>query len=205
MNDRRQLTIAAVGTIGITLLFFVFAFKPKIAQISETKKQVEAAEQEERDLRNKLKDLRDIQKGSLGLAAQLQAVAGFLPSTPDLPDFIRLVQTAATKSGADLRSIAPSPPTDRSGATGIQEITVTLVAAGGFHRIQDFLARLERLPRIVLVNALALNPTTDPLSGLTILNTTITLKMFVVQPTAKLTGSSGSSTTASPSPTAEAS
>src|SRR5207244_12392252 len=113
------------------------------------------------------------------------------------PDFIRQVQGAATKAGVDLQSIAPSAPSDRPNATGVREIAVTVTINGGFFRVEDFLTRLESLRRVVRVNAIALTPQTDQLRGPTVLQASLSMKMFVVQANASVSKASSS---ASPNP-----
>jgi len=198
MNGRRQIAIAAAVAVGVTALFFFILLKPKMSEISKTRDDVQAARAQAAGLDTQIAHLQDVKKNATETAAQLAALSQFLPSTPDLPGFIRLVQDAATRSGLDLQSIAPSPPADLPGSTGVQVISVTLTAQGGYFRIEDFLARLEQLERAVTVRSLALAPSQSAISSLVSLNTTITLNMFVAQPGASARGAVAA---AAPSPT----
>lgn len=198
MSGRRQTLAAAAGAVAVALLFFVFVLRPKIAEISKVHDRVVAARQQQQSLRNELTRLKDVRRDAPLTVARLQTVSQYLPSTSDLPGFIRLVQGAATLSGVDLQSIAPSAPTTLAGATGIQTISVTIVVQAGFRRVEDFLARMENLKRIVAISSIGLSPTTDPLSGQTTLASTLTMTMFVVQPDARIGAAPA------PSPTPEA-
>jgi len=181
MNSRRQIAIAAAVAVGVTALFFFILLKPKLSDISKTKDDVQAARAQAASLDTQIAHLQDVKKNAPQTMAQLAALSQFLPSTSDLPGFIRLVQDAATRSGLDLQSIAPSPPAALPGSTGVQVISVTLTAQGGYFRIEDFLARLEQLERAVEVRSIALSPAQSNISSLVSLNTTITLNMFVAQ------------------------
>ena len=205
MNIRRQIVIAAAIAVGVTVLFFFFLLKPKLSDISKARDDVQTARSEEQTLRVELQHLQDVRKNAPQTTAQLASLSQSLPSNADLPGFIQQVQDAATRSGIDLQTIAPSPPADVSGATGVQAITVGLTAQGGFFRVEDFLARLENLSRAVEVRALSLAPVATPISSELILNTTFTLNMFIVQPNATALGAVRvPSASASPSPSASA-
>jgi type IV pilus assembly protein PilO len=202
MNARRQVVIAAAAAIGVTALFFFILLKPKMDQISKTKDDVQAARGQVATLQTEIAHLQDVKRNAPQTMAKLAALSQYLPSTPDLPGFIRLVQDAATSSGLDLQSIAPSPPAALPGSTGVQVISVTLTAQGGYFRIEDFLARLEQLERAVAVRSLALAPSQSAISSLVSLNTTITLNMFVAQPGASARGGTTTPAALSPSPSA---
>jgi Tfp pilus assembly protein PilO len=184
MNTRRQLIIATAVALIVTLLFFLILLKPKLGEVSDTKDDVDTARNQEQILQVELQHLQAVRKNAPVTTAKLAALSQYLPSTPDLPGFIQLVQNAATLSGIDLQTIAPSPPGALASATGVQSIPVTLTAQAGFFRIEDFLARLENLPRVVEVRTITLAPTSTQLSNQLVLSTTISLTMFVAQPNA---------------------
>ncbi len=203
MTTRRQIAIAAVAAVLITVVFFLLLLKPKLSDISKTRDDVQTARAEEQTLNAQLSHLSDVRKNAPQTTAKLAALSQYLPPTPDLPGFILLVQNAATQSGVDLQTIAPSPPADVSGATGVQSVVVTLTAQAGFFRVEDFLARLENLQRAVEVRAISLSPVATTISSQLILNTTISLTMFVAQPNATASGGAKvPATSASPSPSA---
>lgn len=200
-NPRRQLIIIAAASIGVTLLFFVFILKPKLTEIGQVRTDVQAAESEETQLRADLRRLKEARQTATQTTARLARVSLYLPSTPDLPGFIRQVQDAATKASVNLKSIAPSQPTPLTNANGIQVIPISITVDAAFRRMEDFLNRMESLDRVVEITAVSLAPGVDALTGQTILDSTIQLKMFVVQPDATLGGTPVASQ-ASPSPSA---
>lgn len=200
MSTKRQLIFAGIGAALVTVLFFVFALKPKLTEIAEVRADVESAVDRESSLRAELGRLTQLQKSEPQTRAKLATLKGFLPSVPDLPGFIRQAQTAANKAGVDLKSIAPSPPADIESANGVQSLNATLTVSGGFHRIEELLSRLEGLQRVVEVRTLSLSPVADPISGGVILDGTITLVMYVVSDDA----TAPTRTTSSPRPTTTA-
>ena len=203
MNTRRQLVIAGVVAVVVTVLFFMFLLKPKMNDISKTRSDVQTAKSEQDTLNTQLAHLKDVKKNAPETMAKLAALSEYVPSTPDLPSFIQQVQDAATSSSIDLQSIAPSPPASVTGSSGVQTISVTLTCQGGFFRIEDFLSRLENLPRALEVHAISLSPIQSPVSSELSLSSTISLTMFVAAPNASARSAAVTPTaSASPSPSA---
>jgi len=206
VNTRQQLIAAGVAAVVVTALFFLFLLSPKLKDISKTRTDVQTARAEQETLNTQLAHLKDVKKNAPETMAKLAALSQYVPQTPDLPGFILQVQTAATESGIDLQSIAPSPPANVTNSTGVQTISVTLTCQAGFFRIEDFLARLENLPRAVEVRAISLSPIQSPVSSELVLSSTISLTMFVATPNATARGgpavpAAAPSVTASPSAT----
>jgi type IV pilus assembly protein PilO len=201
----RRIAVAGAVAVAVVLLFFLFILKPKFGQISEVRDQIAAEQQQTQTLRIRLNQLRAAQRNQVETTARLAAINRALPANPDLPSLIRQLQDAATRSGMDLLSIAPSPPAKLENATGIDVVSVNLQLTGGFFRLESFLTRLEDLPRVVEVTSISVAPTTDQATGLTSLATTITFRMYVVQANASVEGAAPSSPrpstpTSSPTP-----
>jgi Tfp pilus assembly protein PilO len=194
----RRYVLTAVAAVLIVAVFFLFLLSPKLKDISEVRDQIEQAQDENQTLRNRLRQLQTAQRDEPTTRARLAVFDRLLPPTPELPTLIRQLQTAAAASGIDLRSIAPSPPGALTGRTGVQVATVTIQVVGGFFRLQSLLTRLEELQRVVEVTSIAIAPQTDEVSGLFTLSSTITFRMYVVEPNASL---GGAAPTPAPSPT----
>lgn len=208
---RRQILIAIAAAVAVVLLFTLLLIKPKLGQIKEVNDKIETAEGRETDLRLSLRQLEQARRDAPATQAELAKFQLLLPPTPDLPTFIRQLQAAANADGIDLQSIAPSPPTSLGGGpgakgpqevVGVQTINVNLQVLAGFFRLESFLARLEDLQRVVEVRSISISPQVDEVTGETVLQSTITLTMYVAEPgarvaapratpTAKATSSSG--------------
>ncbi len=198
MNPRRQILVSAIAAVVVTVLFFVFILKPKLAEIADAQRDTEQAIDQESNLRTELARLESLRRQQPQIQAKLARLRAYLPPSPDLPGFIRLVQSAATSSGVDLASISPSQPSELPEARGISTITATLTVQGGFHRMTNLLSKLENLSRVVEVRSISLTPISE--QGRTVLDGTIGLTMYVVADDAALTGRAAPR----PTPTAEA-
>jgi len=199
---RRYLVAGAVA-LAVVLLFFLVLLKPKFAQITEVRTQIDDARATTSSLQIRLRQLEQAQRDQVDTLARLARFNSALPSTPDLPTLIRQLQTVANLSGMDLTSIAPSPPSKLPDATGVDVVNVNLQVTGGFFRLESFLTRLEDLARVIEVRSISIAPQTDPVTGLSTLSSTISFQMYVVQANAKVTAARprNAPATASPTPT----
>ncbi|HEX9712548.1 MAG TPA: type 4a pilus biogenesis protein PilO [Actinomycetota bacterium] len=202
MNPRRQAVIAALGAVLVSVLFFMFALRPKLAQITEVRDEVDQAQTEQRAFEGQLARLREAQEERPRTVARLALANRFVPTDPDLPGFIRQMQAAATAAGVALESIAPSPPRALEGSPDVQVIDVSITIRGGFFRLEDLLIRLESLERMVEVRSLTLSPEVDALSDQISLTTSLSMQMYVAAPDARL-GSTGASSGTSSSSSSE--
>jgi Tfp pilus assembly protein PilO len=191
----------AAGAIAVVLvaLFGLFLIKPKLAEITEVREQIATQRAQNQSLQIRLRQLDQAAQNAPATVARLALYDRLLPPTPDLPSLIRQLQGAATASGIELVSIAPGPPQTHPEATGVEVVSVNLQIRGGFFRLESFLARLEDLQRVMEVTSIAIGPETDEATGLQSLTSTITTRMYVVQPNARLGGAAPSP---APNPTA---
>ena len=111
--------------------------------------------------------------------AELKAKAGLakaeFPATPALPAMVDALQDAASLSGVELGTVAPSTPKASTASPLLAEITTTVNVSGGYFEIQDFLVRLENLvkgtdpsriePRSVLIDSVNLISASEGATG----------------------------------------
>jgi Tfp pilus assembly protein PilO len=190
----RRYVLAGVAGLALIIVFFLFVLKPKLADITDVRGQIETEQDRTQSLQIALRQLQQAQQQQPQTLARLAIFNRLLPATPDLPALIRQLQTAASASGMDLVSIAPSQPQNLTGATGIQVVSVNLQLNGGFFRLETFLTRLEDLQRVVEITSIGISPETDETTGQMTLSTTLTFRMYIVQPNGRLTGSTVATT-----------
>jgi Tfp pilus assembly protein PilO len=188
---RRQIAVAVVAAVAVVLLLLFALIEPKSHQVGQVRQQVADAQRQEESLRLQLRQLENAKANATATEGVLATFNQLLPSTADLPTFIRIVQAAANADGVNLQSIAPSPPTTLQvtgggTASGVNTISVNLSLSAGFFRLESFLSRLELLQRVVEVRNVSIAGATDPNTGAFTLQSTITLIMYVVQPNASV-------------------
>lgn len=193
----RRYLVAGAAALLVVVVFLLVFLNPKLGEIADVRDQIAGEQETRQSLQIKLEQLQNAERAAPATVARLAKFDRLLPPTPDLPALIRQLQGSATASGINLRSIAPSPPQPLANSTGISSISVTLQVQGGFFRLESFLARLEDLQRVAEVTSLAIAPVRAPETGIATLQSTITMRLYVVQPGGRV----GPAPAASPSPT----
>jgi hypothetical protein len=74
-----------------------------------------------------------------------------VPDDPELAEFILEVTEAERDSGIAFIDVVAEPPVD-PGPAELTEVTVTIVAEGGYFQVLDFINRLSRLDRIYVID-----------------------------------------------------
>jgi Tfp pilus assembly protein PilO len=86
-----------------------------------------------------------------GLQAMFTTLRVAVPDDPELAEFILEVTEAERDSGIAFIDVVAEPPVD-PGPAELTEVTVTIVAEGGYFQVLDFINRLSRLDRIYVID-----------------------------------------------------
>jgi len=203
---RGRIIAAVLGVFVLVLVWYQFLYKPASNDVDSAQSQLEQAQAKNDDLAAQVRKLQQTHQGNAQAQAQIDKLSKGIPPTPALDSFLREAYDIKLKSGVEWVSIAPSPPTPGAAAS---EIKMQIVVSGGYYQVLDYLDRLGKLPRIVVVDGInvatgasgnststgssATPTTTGVSSGAPNLSVTLTARMFT-QAEATGTGSSSSGT-----------
>lgn len=197
--NRRAPLFAGVGIVVLAALLVAFLVLPKMGDVEEAEGRLEEAEAREFALQTELSRLEESAEDAARLRSELAGARRAVPRVADLPGLINELQTAADVAGVDFFSIAPGAPLAVQGATAT-EIPTQVQVIGGFFPVDEFLFRLESLPRAAKVVSLSVGEGIDGLPQ-------INVQMSVLFYTTDLEAGPGSAppavpgeTTATPSP-----
>ncbi len=177
--NRKVLLIAAGAAVALVAVWFVALWSPQGAKLDAAQKRQTEAEESNSALALRIDRLRDLRARRPEIEADLQTLRSAVPASPELDDFLLDTDAAADRAGVDITSVSPGKPAapadDAAGATGAaapppaatdtagatagtppSAISVSLDASGGYFQILDFINRLDDLPRIVVIDSLAL-------------------------------------------------
>jgi Tfp pilus assembly protein PilO len=158
--SRRAPLIAVIAFVLLAILMVVFLVMPKMNDVGEAEDQLEAAQVEELTLQTELSRLQASAEDAPRLRAELAKARRAVPPVADLPGLINELQTAADVAGVDFFSISPGAPQPAVGASA-SEIPASIQVVGGFFPVDEFLFRLETLPRSSKVITLTLGEGPD--------------------------------------------
>lgn len=153
--SRRGPIIAAVILAVVAVVAVFFLVLPKMSEVSKTREEIDAAKAQESALRNELASLKEAQANAPVVKAQIGKLSNQVPPTADLPALIRLLTAAADGSAVDFFTVAPgSPQVDPTGS--FSTIATSISVTGGYFALDQFLFRLESLPRAAKVTSVSI-------------------------------------------------
>ena len=178
--NRRLLIPLGIGVV-LVLLWFVALWGPQGSALSGARKRANDATQQGATLRDQLARLQQARRDQPIKQSQLETLRVAIPDDPNLAQFILDANDAASRAGIDFLSISPTPPTAQgqgqattattvaggaaggaaAGATTVP-IRIAMSINGGYFQVLDFVNRLDRLPRLVVVDGLTIGGGADP-------------------------------------------
>jgi Tfp pilus assembly protein PilO len=151
--NRRAPLIAGVVFIVLSILVVVFVLMPKITEIGEAEERLQEAEEQELVLETELSRLREAAEEAEDVRRELAEFRRSVPPVADLPGLINQLQTAADISGVDFFAISPGDPVPTTDGRASQ-IPASIEVIGSFFPVDEFLSRLESLPRAAKVTTI---------------------------------------------------
>ena len=149
MNRRGPLVVGIVFGV-VTLLAIFFLVLPKMSDVTEAEDRLAVEQAKQLPLQTELRRLQDAEDDAASLRRELARFQRAVPPVADLPGLINDLQTAADVAGVDFFQIDPGTPTP-SASGQASEIPATIRVIGGFFPVDEFLFRLETLPRAAKV------------------------------------------------------
>jgi Tfp pilus assembly protein PilO len=154
--------------VVLVILWFVALYGPQSSALSAAKKRSSDAAQQTATLRDQLTRLQQARRDQPLKQSQLETLRVAVPDSPNLAQFILDANDAAGRAGIDFLSITPTPPsapgtttaTTTPGAAGGATpvaIKIAMTSTGGYFQVLDFMNRLNRLPRIVVIDTVQIS------------------------------------------------
>jgi len=162
--------VALAAAIIVAVLFL--GFRPKLTELSQVRAAQSMEEQKLEKNKNKLNQLDAIRSEAADIEAQRIALAQRMPLDAQIPSLIVDIQRLANEADLDLQSITIDDPSEQQ---GYSEIGMNFEAESSFYTVIDFLYRLEKMKREIVVDSLSIKTSTYPL-----LKTSIRAKTFVI-------------------------
>ena len=155
--SRRGPIIAGAIVAVVAVLAVFFLVLPKMSEVTKARDELASAEAQETALRAQLASLKEAQANAPQVKAQIAKLSNEVPPTADLPALIRLLTAAADGSAVDFFTVAPgNPQLDPTGS--FSSIPTSISVTGGYFALDQFLFRLETLPRAAKVTSVSITP-----------------------------------------------
>jgi Tfp pilus assembly protein PilO len=202
MSGRRAPIFAALIVVALAVaLFFLLVF-PKMGEVGEAEDELEQAQREELTLQTQLATLQAARDQAPEIQRQLARLRRQIPPVADLPGVINELQDITDVSGVDFFAISPGQPTPAPQGQAA-EIPAQVQVVGTFFPVDEFLFRLETLPRASKVVSITV---AEGPEGLPQIDVTMDVRFYTTDteagPGASVDTETAPGATASPSPTA---
>jgi Tfp pilus assembly protein PilO len=167
MMRRRGPIIAAGVSIVVVILAVMLLLLPKMNEVKKVRDDVADAQATEVNLRAQLTSLQEAQANAPKTNKEIAKIETQIPPTADLPGLLRILRQAADSSAVDFFTVSPGNPIlDISGQFSV--ISTQMTVTGSYFSLEEFLFRLETLPRIGKVTNIAISAQASATGALTL-------------------------------------
>jgi len=147
---RRGPIVAGLAALALAVLAVFFLVLPKMTEVSQAREDLEDASSEQITLESRLIALRDAEAAAPQAEQTIRAVERQIPPTVDVQAVILLLDNAASQSSISLRTFTPGTPAFDE-ASGLTMMDVQASVQGTYFSLDEFLYRIETLPRAARV------------------------------------------------------
>jgi Tfp pilus assembly protein PilO len=190
-QSRKWSLMALVVVLAILAAGWFLLVAPKKSEAADLRTQNESALSANNQLRAKLNELKALAPELPKREAEFATIRRQIPDNPALPDLIRQLSSAASKSGAELATLAPATPVAiaapvASGTTAavsdqLMLVPLAITVTGSYTSAEDFVDRLEKMRRLVMITGFTMaSDTGDQAPGDVTLN--LTGRVYMVNP-----------------------
>lgn len=163
--SRAQRVLICVAAFAVVAVAFVFlSFKPNWTKISTLKKDLKTKQEEVETAKRKANTLGKLEELKARAENELKLVAKLLPKEKELPQLLEGISQAGADAGLEGLLFEPGVETiveEQSYA----EMPVKVIVAGGYHGIASFFDKVSKLPRIINIRNITIEPSAEDQGG----------------------------------------
>ncbi|BCJ44628.1 hypothetical protein GCM10010168_14410 [Actinoplanes ianthinogenes] len=161
MSGLRSDRVWLFGGLALIVLLVVTGWflmiKPKYAEASDMRGQVEDTTTQLAQLRKRLADLKADNENLAEYKADKARFENALPTADSIPEFLRQLQTLGSTLNVDVSAYTASGRSKSDTVTTVEELPITLNATGSVADISKFVNQLQNTqPRAVLIQSAGL-------------------------------------------------
>jgi Tfp pilus assembly protein PilO len=183
---KQYVVFTLLGCLVVLAAGWFLLVSPKRSTASDLRGQASAVTSKNAQLTTGLQVLKAQARDLPKQQAKLAAVAAKIPDNPALPAMIRALTSAAAGADVELVSVTPGAPTLSTAAAPaaavapagaaarpaaatattagqLADIPLVLTVVGPYYQVQQFVEKIEKLPRSMRLTTVALAPGLNPL------------------------------------------
>lgn len=161
LKRRERLVIASTSVAFLSLVVLLLVILPAFQQVRIARQEAGRKKAEFSRLVGLIENREQIERRHAAAAEAARAIESGLPRDPELPAIIAQLDVALTASGMQLRQISFDPvPASAGTATllpGVAAVPLRVQVSGDYRQLRAFVGALERMPRALAVDRLAVS------------------------------------------------
>jgi len=160
VNRRGPVVVAVAFAVAALIAIFFFVL-PKKSAVSKARAELAATQSKEQSLQLQLARLEEAKQEAPQTQQALNGLKVKIPPSADIPGLIRIIADVADETAMNLAQLSPGAATvDGSGKFAV--IPLALNVEGDYFSLQQFLIKLESLPRAMKVTSMQISTGTPP-------------------------------------------
>jgi Tfp pilus assembly protein PilO len=143
-----------IAVIGLAVLLMLVLYNRVVyssmgSQAAKANQAAEDAESRVKTLQSQVRLATGGESGGKSKGATLEELQNAIPASPALSTFLRSADNIRIASGVTFQSIVPTQP---NALGGVSSINLGITVQGGYREVTDYVNRLNKLTRLVLVD-----------------------------------------------------
>jgi len=144
----KQLVFMGAGALVVLVLFVVLGLMPQLNKLGDLTQQKSEEEAKLEKAKLTLKRLQSVRSEAAATEADLIKLSRQVPGDSEVPSLVVELQQMADASGLDFSSVGLGQAEEKD---GFANIPVKMSAKGNFYAVVDFMYRVEKTPRKLVV------------------------------------------------------
>lgn len=178
--------VAGIATVVVVLIWLLAFFLPQGSKLSKLDGQVQTLQQKVAQGHAKVAALQRDSLTEPALVAQLAKLKGYVPTAPNVYNYITTITTTVKASGAKLVNISTSAetalPATIKAAGSFYGIPVTLDVSGTYDQILKLITDIYSLPRLTIIPTLNISGGGPGTNRSTALTAALDIETFTTLP-----------------------
>ncbi len=154
--SRRDLALVAVALVVVTLGWWLALWSPAGEDLAAAEARRDGALAQQDELAQQRLRLIDLAEQRPVLTSRLESLRAAVPERADLAEVLLAIDEIAAESGVEVPSVAASEPAASPEASGLATVSLAMSGEGGYFQVIDFINRLNRIHRVMVVESISL-------------------------------------------------
>lgn len=159
LSSLKQWAVVMLGGLLVTAALYYTVFKPQRDAADRAQQALDSKLRENAELQSYKPKLKDMDQQLANLKQQMEIERHIVPDEKEVPEFIKLLDAEALKSGVEIRRYTAKPGTSKDFYT---EVPFEIELDGPYYSVLDFFDRVGKLERIINISSVAMASTKKP-------------------------------------------